>query len=82
MDTLFDTELRHQHIEGSIQDADDSSLPHDRTILLGQVRNEHAEVQMGGLFLRKSSTVLLAVYVGISVLVRNLDEGSPYMLHC
>ena len=61
MNALLNTEFRHQYIEGRIQDADDPSLPNDRTILLGQVRNEHAEVQMGRLLLRKSGAFLLAV---------------------
>jgi hypothetical protein len=67
MDTLLDAELRHQYVEGGIQDADDSSLPDDRTILLGQVRNKYTKVQMGGLLLRESSTLLLAVGVGILI---------------
>jgi len=61
MDTLLDTKFRNQHIEGSVQDADDPSSPNHRTILQGQVRNEYTEVQMGGLLPRKSSTLLLAV---------------------
>jgi len=61
MNTLLNTEFRHQYIEGGIQDADDPSLPDDGTILLGQVRNEYTEVQMGRLFLRESSAFLLAV---------------------
>ena len=61
MNALLNTEFRHQYIEGRIQDADDPSLPNDRTVLLGQVRNEHAEVQMGRLLLRKSGAFFLAV---------------------
>jgi hypothetical protein len=82
MDTFLNTEFRHQHVECSIQDTNDSSLPNDRTVLLGQVRNECTEVQMGGLFLGKSSAVVLAVEVEMLGSVRNLDGGSPYMLHC
>ena len=82
MDTLLDTELGHQHIKGSIQDTDDSSLSHYRTILLGQVRNKYAEVQMSRLLLRKSSTLLLAVRVKISVSIQKMNEDSPYILHC
>ena len=67
MDTLLDTEFRHQNVESSIQDANDSSLPDDGTILLGQVRNEYTEVQMGRLLLCKSSTLLLAVDVKILI---------------
>lgn len=61
MDTLLNTEFRHQYVEGGIQDANDSSLPDDRAILLGQVRNEYTEVQMSGLLLCKSGTFPLAV---------------------
>jgi len=82
MDTLLDTELGHQHIEGSIQDANDSSLPDDGTILLGQVRNEYTEVQVGGLLLCKSSTFLLAIDIKMLVGVQNLNQSSAYMLHC
>jgi hypothetical protein len=60
MDTFLDTELGHQHIKGSIQDADNSSLPNNRTILLGQVRDEYTEVQMSRLLLRKPSAFPLA----------------------
>lgn len=82
MDPLLDTELGYQHIEGSIQDANDSSLSHDRAVLLGQVRNKHAEVQMSRLFLRKPSTLPLAIEVKMLVSAKNLDEDFPYMLHC
>lgn len=82
MDTLLDTKFRHQYVEGGIQHADDSSLPDDRTILLGQVRNEYTEVQMSGLLLRKSGTVLLAVDAGVWVGVQLLNKSSTYMLHC
>jgi hypothetical protein len=82
MDALLDTELGHQHIEGSIQDTNDSSSPHDRTVFLGQIRNEHTQVQVGRLLLCESSTLLLAVRVRISVSVQNLGKDSSYMLHC
>ena len=82
MDTLLDTEFRHQHVEGSVQDANDSSLPDDGTILLGQVRNEYTEVQVSGLLLCKSSTLLLAVDMKILIDVQNLNKSSTYILHC
>ena len=82
MDTLLDTELGHQHIEGSFQDANDSSLSDNGTVLLGQVRDEYTEVQVGGLLLCKSSAFLLAVDIKILVGVQNLNKGSAYMLHC
>lgn len=82
MDTLLDTELGHQHVEGSIQDANDSSLPNDGTVILGQVRNEYTEVQVGRLLLCKSSTFLLAVDIKILIGVRNLNKSRVYMLHC
>ena len=66
VNALLDTEFRYQYIEGSIQDADDSSLPDDWTIPLSQIRNENTEVQMGGLLLCKSGAFLLAVNEEIS----------------
>ena len=65
MNALLDTKIRHQYIEGSIQDADNPSLSNDGTVTLCQVRNEHTEVQMGRLLLRKSCAILLAVDVKI-----------------
>jgi len=82
MNTLLDTEFRHQYIESGIQDADHSSLPNDGPILVGQVRNEYAKVQMGRLLLRESSAFLLAVGAEASVSVLNPDKTSTYMLHC
>ena len=82
MDALLNPEFRYQYIEGGVQDANDSGLPDDGTIPLGQVRNEYTEIQMGGLLLCKSSTLLLAVYIKILIGVRNQDEGPTHMLHC
>ena len=82
MDTFLDTEFRYQYIESSIQDANDSGLPDDRTVILGQVRNKDTEVQMGRLLLCKSSTLLLAVDMKMLIGVRNPDKGPTHMLHC
>ena len=82
MDALLNTEFRYQHIEGGVQDANDSGLPDDGTIPLGQVRNKYTEIQVGGLLLCKSSTLLLAVDIKMLIGVRNPDEGPTHMLHC
>lgn len=72
MDTFLDTEFGHQHVEGSVQDPDNSSLSDNGTILVGQVRDEHGEIQMGGLLLREPSTLLLTVGVRVLGTVQNL----------
>lgn len=58
--TLLDAELRNIDIESSIEDTNDLSLTHNRTIALSQVGNQQAKEQMSGLLLRELSRILLA----------------------
>ena len=60
MHTLLDAELRNINIERSIEDANDLSLTHDRTIALSQIGNQQAKEQMSGLLLCEFSRILLA----------------------
>ncbi len=46
MDSLFDTEFRHKHVEGCIQNADDDGGANDWAVTLRQIGNEDTKVQM------------------------------------
>lgn len=60
MNTLLDTKLRDQYIEGCIQDTDNLRLADDRPIALCEIMYEDTEVQVSGLLLRQLGRVTLA----------------------
>lgn len=51
VDSLFNTKLRNQYVEGCIKYIDNLGLTDNRSVSLGQVRNEDAEEEVGGLLL-------------------------------
>ena len=61
MDTLLDTELGNEHIEGRIEHTNDLRLADDGAVALRQVGDEDAKVEMSGLLLRELGRVALAV---------------------
>ncbi len=46
MDTLLDAKLRHQDIEGSVENIDNFSSKDHWTITMGEVRDENAKEQV------------------------------------
>ena len=61
VDSLLDTEFRHKHIKGSVQDADDLGLPDDRAVALREVRDQDAKIQVRRLLLSELSRIALTV---------------------
>jgi hypothetical protein len=51
VNTLFDTEFRHNDIKRAVEYAHHSSGTNDRTESLCKIMNKVAEMQMGGLLL-------------------------------
>ena len=63
MDALFNSKVRYDDIEGLVEDTDDGSLPLDRSVLLGEVRDEGAQIQVLGHLLSKLGCCFLRVAV-------------------
>lgn len=59
MDPLLDAKFRNVDIECSVENADNLSLTHDRTVAVREVSDEDTQEQMCRLFLRKPGRVLL-----------------------
>jgi hypothetical protein len=47
----------HDNVEGSVKHIGHPSFPDNWTVLLGQVVNQHAEIEMGRLILRQFGTL-------------------------
>jgi hypothetical protein len=55
VNALLNSELRHKNVEGGIQNPNYLGLANDRTVSLGEIRDQHTQEQVSGLLLRENS---------------------------